>query len=194
MKKWFGPIFVLALAVSCSSVKNATVDYAHDFDFADVKTFSYLDTPDSNPPNQLLADRIEDLIKRELIDGGLTEVDTDPDIVVTYHVTAEDRTSYNTTSVGYGGYGGWGPGWGGYGRYGYGYPGMGMTTSTTYETTYTDGTLIIDAFDPETKKLVWRGTGTVTVKDDPQARSGQVEKILDAIGSKWEKILAGQGK
>jgi len=168
------------------------VDYARDFDFSTIKTFQYFDTMESNAKNSLMADRITNLIKKEMREGGLTEVNENPDIGVTYHVTTEENTSYNTTTMGYGGYGGYGAGWGGYGYGGYG--GMGMGSSTTYATTYTEGTLIIDAYDAETKKLVWRGTGTVTVKDKPEKQVQQIEKILEKIGAEWDEILEGQKK
>ena len=194
MKKTMGLVFVLALAASPAMAQKVTVDYAHDFDFSGVKTFQYVDTKDSNAKNELMAGRIEEMIKKELREGGLTEVQENPDIFVTYHVTTEEMSSFNTTGVGYGGYGGYGPGWGGYGRYGYGYGAGGMATSTTYETKYTEGTLIIDGYDPTDKKLVWRGTGTVTVKDKPEKQVKQVDKILKKIGDKWDKILEGKGK
>ena len=56
------------------------------------------------------------------------------------------------------------------------------------------GTLIIDGYEPGEKKLVWRGTGTVNVKDKPEKRVKQVEKILTKLGKRWDKIHAGQGK
>ena len=59
---------------------------------------------------------------------------------------------------------------------------------------YTEGTLIIDAYDSAEKKMIWRATGTVTVKDSPEKQAKQVEKILTKIGKKWDKILAGKGK
>lgn len=189
MKNAIGLAMVLAVAVSCSSVRNATVDYAQEFDFSNVKTFRYLNTPESNSASGLMDDRVQAMIKKELVEGGLMEVDEGGDLVVTYHFTTQDRTSYTTTHTGLGGYGGWGAGWGG--------PGWGapmMTSSRTYQTTYTDGTLIVDAFDPATKNLVWRGTGTVTVKAKPEKQVQQVEKILAAIGDQWEKILAGKGE
>jgi hypothetical protein len=190
MKKALGLIFVVALLATPAMAQKVTVDYAHDFDFSGVKTFQYVDTKDSNSKNELMAGRIEELIKKELREGGLTEVQEDPDLFVTYHVTTEELSSFNTTNVGYGGYGGYGMGWGGWG-----YGGMGsMGTSTTYETKYTEGTLIIDGYDPTDKKLVWRGTGTVTVKAKPEKQIKQVEKILTKIGDKWDKILAGKGK
>jgi hypothetical protein len=141
MKKVLGLVFVLALAATPAMAQKVTVDYAHDFDFNGVKTFQYVDTKESNSKNELMAGRIVDSIKKELREGGLTEVQENPDLFVTYHVTTEELSSFNTTSMGYGGYGGYGPGWGGYGRYGYGGMG-GMASSTTYETKYTEGTLL----------------------------------------------------
>ena len=70
----------------------------------------------------------------------------------------------------------------------------GMGSSTTTESTYTEGTLIIDAYEPSDKKMVWRGTGTVTVKAKPEKQSQQITKILTKLGEKWQKILAGQGE
>ena len=191
MKKVLGLVIVLGLAATPAMAQKVTIDYAHDFDFKAVKTFQYVDTKDSNIKNQLMADRITTMFKKELAEGGLKEVTENPDIYVTYHATSKENTSYNTTSMGYGGYGGYGGGWGGYGRYG----GMGgMGSSTTYATTYTEGTLIFDAYEPGDKQLVWRGTGTVTVKAKPEKQIKQVDKILTKLGAKWDKILAGQGK
>jgi hypothetical protein len=134
----------------------------------------------------MMADRIESMIKKELVEGGLAEVDEDPDIFITYHFTSQEQKSYSTSSFGYGGY------WGGWGGWGYGGPAM--STATTTEYTYEIGTLIIDAYDADEKKMIWRGTGTVTVKEKPEKQIKQVEKILKKIGSRWEKILAGKGK
>jgi hypothetical protein len=182
MKKALGLVFVLALAAMPAMAQKVTVDYAHEFDFDAVKTFEFVDTPDSNAQNDMMDSRIKTMIIRELTEGGLQRVDSDPDLVVTYHITTAERTNYNTTNFGYGGYhGGW-----------YGYGGMGTSTTTEYN--YTEGTLIIDAYDPVEKKMVWRGTGTVTVKQKPEKQIKQIEKILAKIGDRWDKIHAGQGK
>ena len=81
-------------------------------------------------------------------------------------------------------------GWGGWGYGG----GVGMSSETTTSSTYTEGTLIIDAWDAQEKKMVWRGTGTVTIKAKPEKQIKQVEKILTKIGAKWDKILHNRGK
>ena len=184
MKKALGLIFVMALVAAPAMAQKVNIDYAHEFDFDSVKTFQYVDTAESNVKgNQMMADRVTNMIKKELREGGLTEVQENPDIFVTYHFTTEDRTSYTTTNFGYGGYGGGWYGWGG-----------GMGTSSTQQHNYTDGTLIIDAYDSTDKKMVWRGTGTVTVKAKPDKQIKQVENILEKIGKRWDKILHGQGK
>ena len=184
MRKALGLVFVLALAATPAMAQKVNIDYAHEFDFDSVKTFQYVDTAESNVKgNQMMADRVTNMIKKELREGGLTEVQENPDIFVTYHFTTEDRTSYTTTNFGYGGYGGGWYGWGG-----------GMGSSSTQQHNYTDGTLIIDAYDSTDKKMIWRGTGTVTVKAKPEKQIKQVENILTKIGKRWEKILAGQGK
>ena len=191
MKKMFGFLLVLAIIAAPSMGQKITIDYAHDFDFEAVKTFTYVATDDTKAGNQLTDSRIRDAVIRELKEGGLQQVDSNGDLYVTYHVATKDNTVFNTTSFGYGGYGG---GWGGYGRYGYGY-GHGMGgSSTTTATTYTDGTLIIDAYEPSEKKMVWRGTGTVTLKSKPEKQTKQVDKILDKMGNKWDKILKNQGE
>jgi hypothetical protein len=186
MKRILGLIIVLGFAATPALAQKVTIDYAHDFDFDSVASFTYVDTKESNAANPMMHDRIEAMIKKELKEGGLTEVADGGDIFVTYHITTDEKTVYNTTSFGYGGYhGGWG---------GWGYGGMGTGSSTTTASNYTEGTLIIDAYDGSEKKMVWRGTGTVTVKSKPENQVKQVEKILTKIGNRWEKIIAGQGK
>jgi hypothetical protein len=184
MKKTLGLIFVVALIATPAMAQKVTIDYAHDFDFESVKTFQYVSTEDSNVKgNTIMAQRVEDMIRKELREGSLTEVSENPDIFVTYHFTTEERTSYSTTNFGYGGYGGGWYGWGG-----------GMGSSSTQQHNYTDGTLIIDAYDGKDKKMIWRATGTVTVKSKPDKQIKQVENILEKIGKRWDKILHGQGK
>ena len=183
MRKILGLMIVVGLAASPAMAQKVLIDYAHDFDFEAVKTFQYVDTTDSKSGDSMMHDRIRDAIVRELTEGGLQQVDSDPDLFVTYHITTSDKTVYNTTNYGYGGlHRGWG-GWG-----------MGMGTSTTMASNYTEGTLIIDAYEPVEKKMVWRGTGTVTVKSKAEKQMKQVDNILKKLGNKWDKIVAGQGR
>ena len=185
-------LIALAVVAAPSFAQKITIDYAKDFDFDQVKTFTYVDTPDSNTGNDLADNRIKEKMFAALSDG-LQQVDSDGDIYVTFHVTTKDNTVFTTDHWGYGG---WGPGWGGYGRYGYGgyYAGAGGGTSTTRATTYTDGTLILDAYNPDDKQLGWHGTGTVTLKSKPEKVDKQIDNIFKKMDKKWDKILANEGR
>jgi hypothetical protein len=187
VKKLLGLTFVLAIIAGPALAQKITIDYARDFDFDSVETFTYIETKDSNMGNDLMDNRVRDEIIREMKEGGLKQVESGADIYITFHVTSEDNTTFHTTGYGYGGYG---PGWGGYGRYGYGRRyGGGYGGATTTATTYTKGTLIVDAYEPGKKELVWRGTGTVTVKEKPAKQEKQLKSILTKMGKQWEKIL-----
>ena len=63
-----------------------------------------------------------------------------------------------------------------------------MGTASTHVYTYTRGTLIIDFWSPETKKLVWRGSATAVVKENPQNAERQIQKAVKKIARKWENI------
>ena len=170
MKKVIGLVFVAALMATPAMAQKVTIDYAHDFDFKSVKTFQYVDTPETNAKSELMADRIASMIKKELTEGGLTEVTENPDIYVTYHIATQDRHSFTTTGFGYGGY----PYWGGVG----------------YETRireYDEGMLIVDIIDVASDKLIWRGTGTrrVTEQSDPEKTTRVVNQTVAEILSQF---------
>jgi hypothetical protein len=189
---------ILAIAVAFVALpalaQKVTIDYAHGFDFDGVTTFQYVDTEESNiKDNPMMGDRVVSMIRQELREGGLQEVQENPDLYVTYHFTSEERKQLSTTSMGMGGYGGYWDDWGGWGGYG-GFGGPMMGSSVTREYSYEEGTLVIDAYDSAEKKMVWRGSGTVTVKEKPDKQIKQVENILKKLGKKWDKILAGKGK
>ena len=181
MKAKLGSMIVLVLFAAPAFAQKITIDYDHDYDFDKVKTFTYTSTDETNSQDQLMDGRIKDAIIKEVTEGGLQQVDSDPDLFITYHLTTKEDTVLSTTGMGYGGYGrGWG-GWGG-----------GMSTTTA--STYTEGTLIVDAYEPADNQMVWRGTGTVTLKAKPEKRTQQVNKIMAKMGDKWDKILANQGE
>ena len=183
MKHTLGLLLAVALLATPALAQKVTIDYAHDYDFDSIKTFQYVQTQDTDVGNPLMNDRIRNAIIKELQEGGLQLVDSGADIAVTYHFTSEDNTVYNTSNFGYGGYwGGWG-GWGG-----------GLGSSTTTATTYTEGTMILDAYDMAEKKMIWRATGTVTVKEKPENQMKQVDNILDKMGARWDKILKNMGE
>jgi hypothetical protein len=194
MKRTIFTVTAALLIAAPAMAQKVNIDYASDFDFEGVETFQYVETEESSiKDNPMMADRVVSMIKSELTEGGLREVEGDPDLFVTYHFLSEERKQLSTTSMGMGGYGGYWGGWDAWGPYdAWGGPMMG--SSVTREYTYEEGTLVIDAYDSKEKKMVWRGMGTVTVKDKPEKQVKQVEKILTKLGKRWDKILAGMDK
>ncbi|MEM1293781.1 MAG: DUF4136 domain-containing protein [Verrucomicrobiota bacterium] len=190
--------FVTVALVSCSTTQRITVDYAKDFDFETVKSFSYLNTKESNAKTRTVDQGIRKAIRARLVKDGLTEVSRGADLVVTYHFTTEDQPSFVTTNRESGNYGDWGPGWG---RWGYAgpsaswkrweYEGPGLPTSRKYDTAYPSGTLILDAIHPVTRTLLWRGTGIVNIDDEPNEQLQQAEKIITTVSERWQGIMTG---
>jgi hypothetical protein len=175
---------VALLITAPAFAQKIVIDYASGFDFDAVDTFQYVETAETDiQDNSLMADRVATMIREELVKGGLREVEETPDIYVTYHYVSEQQRRLSTTSMGYGGY--W-DSWGPYDPFG----GPTMGSSVTREYTYEKGTLIVDAYDSVEKKLVWRGSGTVTVKEQPSQQIKQVERILTKMGKRWDRILA----
>ena len=61
--------------------------------------------------------------------------------------------------------------------------GWGTAHSTTVitESQYLEGSLIIEAYDPDDKLLIWQAIGTKTVSEDPKKRAKDIPKKVAAI-------------
>ncbi len=151
-----------------------SVDYDREADFSQVSTFGW--TGEKNPEvNDLVHNRIVNALRSNLEAKGLREVDSDPDVLVTYYGDDNERTVIDTMNTGYG----YGPGWG------WGGGGMGMGSSTTTVRTYKEGTIIVDIFGAEDKPIVWRGTVTGTISDDPKKNEKNIVKGIAKLFEKY---------
>ena len=187
MRKALGLVFVLALVATPAMAQKVTIDYAHDFDFNKVKTFQYVDTSESNAKNQLMADRVASMFKKELVEGGLTEVTENPDIYVTYY--GESDSDFNLDIASTGGYvyptdWQWDPYWG-----------NASGTMTTTQVEVRRGMLVIDIWDAEDQEIIWRATMSGVLTDNLQKSAKQLDKGIQKIVKKWRKMReADKGK
>jgi len=176
---------ILAVIVSLAAIPAAAqkvyVDYSPLADFGNYKSFKWGETPqasiyDNNPLNH---SRIKHGIEYYLIKGGMMEVDEDPDLYVTYYGETDREFNINTSLAGYGFATDWqwDPFWGN---------ASGTTTTTT--SVQKSGTLVIDIWDAETMKLVWRGTMEGTLTDNLQKSAKMIEKGIGKIVKKWRKM------
>jgi len=164
------------------------VDYDHSVDFSKFHTFQMADTSKGAlaQSNQLMDQRVHDMVVKHMTALGMKEVTESPDLVVTYDASTQQNHVLNTFGAPMGPVGfGMGVGWRRFG-------GVGMATTT--ETTFTDGTLVIDVYTPPDNKMVWRGTAEAAVSDNPETTTKHIEKSLNKLFEKWQNILNKEEK
>jgi hypothetical protein len=178
-----------ALIAAAAGAQKAYVDYDKTADLAAYKTFAIAEQQGEESLAQrspLAHQHLVDGIRKRILAGGrLTESASDPDLYITYRVASKEEMSVNTTGYAMG------PGWGGGYYWGGGWGGGAWGASTTTVNTYTVGTLMIDVWDAEAKRAVWRGVATGTVPENPQKGIKKIDKALDKLVAKWADM---QGK
>jgi len=171
---------LLALTLPACAPK-VTIDYDKEADFTRYRTYAW----ETGTPvkNDLMDRRIIKAIDDQLTARGFQKMEAGSDMFVTYHGALSEEIYYNTTSMGVGYGPAWGPGYGWYGRGG-GW-GMASGTSVTTPNKVITGTLIVDIYDAKNKHMIWRGTGSDTVSENPEKNT---EKIQEATEAMFEKF------
>jgi len=169
--------------VACSGI-SVTQDFSPGTDFSRLQSWDFMPSSertggDPRADNDIVEQRIRSAIETEMAAKGLQKVTSgDVDFRVGYYLILDDRVDYQTMNTYYGGGRGWRYG-GMYGAYG---PGYGSSHTTAIE--YTQGSLVVDFFDVQSKELVWRGSaeGKVHETADPiqkqERASLAIQKIL----------------
>ncbi|HLG54286.1 MAG TPA: DUF4136 domain-containing protein [Vicinamibacterales bacterium] len=176
-----GLLLAATVLPATALAQQVNYDFDRDADFGKYKTFAYKVC--MRIENPLVDKRIVTALENTLGRAGFTRAEGDADVNITYHSSTTEDIAIDTTTWGYG----YGPGWqwghGGYGYGGYGYGGGPISTTTTIRK-YTRGTLVVDIWDARTKQLVWRGTASDSVSDDPEKND---KKVLKALGKLFKK-------
>jgi hypothetical protein len=180
-------LMTLAACASGVDVRTAVSPDAH---LGTLRTFQVLPTPQPRDPatqaadDPMLVNSISNrALRSDLVQGfatrGYLPADSDPDFAVAYYASTTQKLDVTYWDYGYawqpGWWGGWGPGWG---------P-MDRTV-----TQYTQGTVVVDVFDPKTKELLWRGSGVARVSDDQQEYQKELQKTVTAILDKFPRAPA----
>ncbi len=177
MKKLITIFSITLMLSSCSSLKvNYDMDQKVNFNQFDTFSFYPWDYKNGFQINDYDKQTILVAIQDDMEKKGYKYVKEGGDLVISIFITLKGKTSYEAYNNHYGGWAGYGGGWGysGFG-YGYGY-GPGYNTTTVTEHNYTEGTLIIDAFNANTKKLIWQGTGSRPVEQNLDKRDRELPK------------------
>jgi hypothetical protein len=147
----------IVLLLATAAIAGVKTDYDRSANFNSYKTYSWEKVQTTDP---LWVDRIKEAVDSQLAAKGWTRVDSGGQVsIIAIEMTRNQRT-LNTF------YDGVGRGW----RWG-----GGIGNATTTVDTYKVGTLVVDLFDANTQKLIWRGSSSDTLSD----KSDKNIKTLD---------------
>ena len=166
-------VFVLALCGSAFA-QDVKYNYAMGTNFAKYKTYTWVDVPNENHPDQITDQQIRTAIESTLGTKGLTKASgADADLQISYQIAMAQERQWNA----YGGMGG------------LRFRGMGGTATSS---TINVGTLIFDAYDPVAKQQIWTGDATKTV--DPSSNPEKNQKNLQKSIAKLLKHFPPEEK
>jgi hypothetical protein len=163
---------MLGVVLSAAASLNAQVhtDFDHSASFASFRTYSWMKV---QAGNSLWDDRLKQDIDAQLALKGWTKVNSGGDAVVSAFRRTQDQQTLETLYDGFGGFGGFG------GFRGGGFGGFGLATTTTEVTKV--GNVVIDIFDANTKKLVWRGSDSDDLSSNSEKNIEKLQKDIDKM-------------
>ena len=176
--RYIVPALLFLIAFPALSQK-ITIDRDHAVAFSEFKTFQFRETRDDlRDTAPYVHNDVVRQLRQYAIDGGLEEVESDPDVYIAYY-TADQRDLYlgkDNLEYSYGENFDFGDYWDG-----------GVGTRTPEKFRFREGTMVIDVWEAETKLLVWRGIATAALSKDPDKNAKKVDKALKKIMKKWDE-------
>lgn len=170
----FVSLAMVTLLAGASFAQKVKTDYDRNANFSQYKTYSWEAV---KTRNQLNIDRIKSAVDADLTAKGFTQVPSGGSICLVAIEATQNKQTLNTFYNGFGGGWRWRGGFGG--------------DSTTYVDNYKVGTLVLDMFDSQSKKLVWRGSASGTLSD-------KADKNIKNLNKGVQKMLKdfppGSGK
>jgi hypothetical protein len=165
------------LVAACGGTVNVATQAAPNANFAGRSTFRIMPVPrradgaalaadDPMLDNSITNQALREEVRRSLEARGYRPASgAAPDFTVAIYAAAKEALDVRT--------------------YDYGYTWRGWPREYTEATPYERGTVVIDAVDPSTHQLLWRGRGQAAVSSDPNAFVRDAEKEVDAIVRKF---------
>jgi hypothetical protein len=157
------------------------IDYDHATAFSEYKTFQFRETrQDLRRVSLSLHQEVVKQLTDYALEGGLTAVDSDPDVYLAYYAAyyGELRLVLGDLEYAYG------PGFS-LGSYWEG--GVGTRDVTKKSFTFKEGTVVVDIWDRDRKILVWRGMATAALKRDYHKNEAKLRRALEKLMKQWEK-------
>lgn len=172
----------LIFVASCSSIKVKS-DKDKTLDFSGYSTYEFLgwDEGSSEEINNSIKKSIQRAIGNELTKRDLKFVKDNGQLVFSLFISVDDKTTTTAYTNQYLGSPydlnvGWG--WG----YGFIYGDASTYFGIHYsDEDYSEGTLVVDVFNKETKKLIWQGVATKEFERNPKDPEGNLRRVAAAL-------------
>ncbi len=164
-------------AVACAPTYEVRTMAAPGTRLSELHTFRVLPVPrprdgraaggayDPMVDNSIANRALREAITTAFQDRGYVVDERTPDFAVAVYASAHERLDVTEWDYGY-------PYWPW--RRGYGRAGDRVST-------YTEGTVVVDVVDGRSRELLWRGTGSARLSEDPVADTKELQKVARAI-------------
>jgi hypothetical protein len=166
--KIFFVLFFIGFTASCTPIYDVKYDYDQQFNFSDLKTFDWMQTPEKVDINSLVVQRVKNAVNAELKAKGLMMTSNNPDFLIAEYHGKKDQLHIQNMGHGRGS------------RYG-GQP----SGVSAYQ--FEEGLLILDFVDAQSKKLIWRGSAKAQVDyiDTPEKSEKLINTAVKEILKKY---------
>jgi hypothetical protein len=145
----------VAVALPAAAARpKITTDTAPDANFANYRTFSWVNPLPPQGMNPVAFDRIRMTIESGLAQKGYQKADQGGDLSLILSIGAREKTQFES-----------------WGRFG--------LQTDVYQ--YTQGQLSLDAFDTKTRQAVWHGQATETINPDKPNYSAIDEGVTKLV-------------
>jgi hypothetical protein len=181
-------LLLLVFGASALPAKKKTdvhISYDREVDLSKYDTFTWGATPTASLSDSVPAvhSLIKNLIELEIVKAGMYEDKDKPQTRVTYWSEESSEVRVDVNNAGYT----YGTGWH-YDPFWDAAYGAWQVRAHGRSVVYPRGTLVIDIWDVETKKVVWRATVSTIVPENPSGAVKRIEKAIRAMAAEWEKM------
>lgn len=177
---------IVTLAFSSCSTKITSRRDA-EVDISKSKTYSFYGWTEVNDLVEVDKIAIEKAISSELKSRGLIYKETGGDLIFSFFLVIDKGSTTNRYSMyyGHGPYGFSQPSWG-WGM-GYSYNHMSNSGVPYPENSFLKGTLIVDVFDINTKKLAWQGVVSKAIDTENKKKNSKRSENRSKLATKLMK-------
>lgn len=172
-------LFLMLTLTACQSSK-VTVDYDTEADFSGIQRYAFTDKNSGVEKgfDPLLAQRVQNAVERNLAAAALKPgaEGAPADVLVRYYVGShtEEQESRSRGSIGFGSGGGNAA------------VGLALSFPLGGSKVVKEAQIIVDMLNPDSAKLVWRGTNRLQISDEsPEEITAKINRAVDEIFIKF---------